>query len=78
MYLSKRISYVRSPGDQPEDDGDDAEGGGGEVGEEEDGAGGAQKDNMKPCQVCRRPFRKERVTKHEEACRKKAKAIGRC
>lgn len=36
----------------------------------------AEKENMKPCQFCRRPFREERIPKHEEACKKKAKAIG--
>lgn len=59
--------------DEPEDDGDNAEGAGGEGG----GGGSARKENMKPCQFCRRPFRKERIAKHEEACKKKAKAIGK-
>eukprot|EP00903_Cladosiphon_okamuranus_P006314 g6190.t1 len=66
---------VESPEDQPEDDGNEAEGAGGEAGEEGDGASSAQKENMKPCQFCRRPFRNERLAKHEEACKKKTKAI---
>ena len=31
---------------------------------------------MKPCEICCRPFKKERLAKHQEACKKKAKAIG--
>ncbi len=61
--------------DQPDDDEDDADAAGGEsAGGGE--AGNAREGNMKPCEFCRRPFRKERLAKHEEACRKKAKAIG--
>lgn len=72
------LSFVSSPEDEPEDDGDAAEGAGGEAGGEGDGGGGAMKESMKPCQFCRRPFRKERIAKHEDACKKMAKAIGKC
>lgn len=75
---SPRFPLVSSPEDQPEDDGNDAEGAGGETGGGGEGGGGAQKENMKPCQFCRRPFRKERIAKHEGACKKQTKAIGAC
>lgn len=75
--MSQPLLFVFSLEDQPEDDGDETGEPGGEVEEVGDGGGGAEKENMKPCRFCRRPFRKERIAKHEEACKKKAKAIGR-
>lgn len=71
------MSSASSLEDRPEDDGDDAEGVGGEAGGVGGGGSDAQKESMQTCQFCRRPFRKERLAKHEEACKKKAKAIGK-
>ncbi|CAM9638943.1 unnamed protein product, partial [Ectocarpus fasciculatus] len=73
----ERFCYgaVESLDDQPDEDGDGADGT--EAGRTGSPAGpNAQNENMKPCQHCRRPFRIERMAKHEEACKKKSKAIG--
>lgn len=40
------------------------------------GGGGETTGTMAKCEHCGRPFRKERVGKHEDACKKKMKAIG--
>jgi len=75
ISLHSLYPFASSLEDEPDDDEDDADaaGGEGEVGGE---VGNAREENMKPCELCRRPFRKERLAKHEEACKKKAKAIG--
>jgi len=75
VSLRLLFPFASSLEDQSDDDEDDADAAGAE------GAGGgevgnAREENMKPCQFCRRPFRKERLAKHEEACKKKTKAIG--
>lgn len=40
--------------------------------------GGDISAELPRCGHCSRPFRKERLAKHEETCKKKTKAVGEC
>lgn len=68
-----------SDNEQPEDganDDDDPDGANGPAMLGEGGDGGRAAAAMVKCEHCGRPFKKERVAKHESACRKHNKAIG--